>query len=55
MEYFREDVIKLILEDVGTPLRLDRTTTGAERGRYARDVIEFDLSKLLVSILMVRH
>lgn len=28
VEYFREDVLKLILQKVGTPLKLDRSTAG---------------------------
>lgn len=31
-EYFRDDAIKLILENVGKPRKLDRTTMARERG-----------------------
>lgn len=54
VEYFHEDILKLILERVGTPLKLDRTTAGVERGRFARAAVEIDLAKPLVSMVMVR-
>lgn len=54
VEYFREDVIRMILEHVGTPLKLDKTTVCVERGRFARATVEIDLSKPLVSKVLVR-
>ncbi|XP_019159669.1 PREDICTED: uncharacterized protein LOC109156269 [Ipomoea nil] len=54
VEYFREDIIKLILDHVGFPLKMDWTTVGVERGRFARAVVEVDLTKPLVSILKIR-
>lgn len=54
VEYFCEDVIHMILQHVGTPLKLDKTTAGVERGRFARAAIEIDLSKPLVLKVMVR-
>lgn len=55
VEYYREDILKLILEKVATPLRLDRTTTGVERGNFVRAAVEIDLSKPLVSMVMIRR
>lgn len=54
VEYFQEDVIRIILQHVGTSLKLDKTTTGVERGRFARATIDIDFSKPLVSKVMVR-
>ncbi|XP_019167081.1 PREDICTED: uncharacterized protein LOC109162836 [Ipomoea nil] len=53
MESFSEDIIKHILYQVGTPLKLDRTTAGVERGCFVRAVIEIDLSKPLVSTVNI--
>lgn len=55
VEYFRDDVLKLILEKVGTPLKLDKTTTAVERGRFARVAIEIDLTKPLVSMIWIQN
>ncbi|XP_019176195.1 PREDICTED: uncharacterized protein LOC109171599 [Ipomoea nil] len=49
MEYFREDIIKSILEGVGKPLKIDRTTTMAARGCFARAAVEIDIDKPLVT------
>ncbi|XP_031102039.1 uncharacterized protein LOC116005945 [Ipomoea triloba] len=54
VEYFRDDTIKLILENVGKPLRLDRTTAAREKGRFARAAVEVDLNKPLVTEIWVR-
>lgn len=54
VEYFREDVIKSVLENVGKPLKLDRTTVGVERGRFARAAVEIDLDKPLVTHVWIR-
>ncbi|XP_031115746.1 uncharacterized protein LOC116019614 [Ipomoea triloba] len=53
VEYFRNDTIKSILENVGKPLKLDRTTIAREKGRYARAAVEVDLNKLLISEVLV--
>lgn len=47
VEYFRDDILKLILEPVGTPLKLDILTARVERGQFARAAVEIDLSKPL--------
>ncbi|CAH9127233.1 unnamed protein product [Cuscuta epithymum] len=52
-EYFVEDIIKAILEKVGTPLKLDRTTMSVSRGRFARAAVEVDLLKPLVPYVWV--
>ncbi|XP_031121178.1 uncharacterized protein LOC116024425 [Ipomoea triloba] len=54
MEYFRDDTIRSILESVGKPLKLDRTTTVASKGRFARAAVEVDLNKPLVSEIWVQ-
>ncbi|XP_031101801.1 uncharacterized protein LOC116005700 [Ipomoea triloba] len=53
MEYFRDDTIRAILENVGKPLKLDRTTVVATKGRFARAAVEIDLNKSLVSEVWV--
>lgn len=53
MEYFRDDIIKSILEDVGKPLKIDRTTATRVKGRFARAAVEVDLNKPLVSEVVV--
>ncbi|XP_031106258.1 uncharacterized protein LOC116010904 [Ipomoea triloba] len=53
MEYFRDDTIRAILENVGKPLKLDRTTTVAAKGRFARAAVEIDMNKPLVSEVWV--
>lgn len=53
MEYFRDDTIRAILENIGKPLKLDRTTTVAAKGRFARAAIEIDMNKPLVSEVWV--
>ncbi|XP_031090973.1 uncharacterized protein LOC115995944 [Ipomoea triloba] len=53
IEYFREDAIKEILATVGTPLKLDMTTAGIQRGKFARGAVEIDLTKPLVGVVMV--
>nr|GMC69935.1 uncharacterized protein LOC109168890 [Ipomoea batatas] len=53
IEYFREDAIKEILATVGTPLKLDMTTAGVQRGKFARGAVEIDLTKPLVAVVMV--
>lgn len=55
VEYYREDVIKCILENVSTPFKLDCNTMGVERGKFARATIEIDLTKPLVSTVRVRN
>ncbi|XP_031130732.1 uncharacterized protein LOC116032364 [Ipomoea triloba] len=54
VEYFRDDAMKAILENVGKPLKLDRTTADRERGRFARAAVEVDLDKPLVTEIWVR-
>nr|GLL45962.1 uncharacterized protein LOC109164864 [Ipomoea trifida] len=53
IEYFREDAVKDILAMVGTPLKLDMTTTGVQRGKFARGAVEIDLTKPVVAVVMV--
>ncbi|XP_019173841.1 PREDICTED: uncharacterized protein LOC109169416 [Ipomoea nil] len=53
VECFRDDAIKQILESVGKPLKLDRTTEGIEKGRFARAAVEIDLKKPLASMVIV--
>ncbi|XP_019168853.1 PREDICTED: uncharacterized protein LOC109164759 [Ipomoea nil] len=53
VEYFRDDIIKKILNNVGKPLKLDRTTTAVTKGRFARAAVEIDLDKPLVSEIWV--
>lgn len=55
VEYFRNDVLKLILGKVGTPLKLDMTTAAVERGRFARAAVEIDLTKPLVSMVWIHN
>ncbi|XP_031106163.1 uncharacterized protein LOC116010794 [Ipomoea triloba] len=55
VEYFRDDAIKHILENVGKPLKLDHTTMARERGKFARAAVEIDLNKSLVSEIWVRN
>ncbi|XP_031126652.1 uncharacterized protein LOC116028935 [Ipomoea triloba] len=55
MEYFRDDTIRAILENVGKPLKLDRTTAVAAKGRFARAAVEVDLNKPLVSEVLVMN
>lgn len=55
MEYFRDDVIKMILEHAGTHLKLDRKTAGVEREKFARAAIEIDLLKPLVSMVCIQR
>lgn len=45
VEYFRENVLKMILQPVGTTFKLDQTTARVERGKFARASVEIDLSK----------
>lgn len=45
----------MILELVGCPLKIYKTTAGVERGKFVRAVIEIDLSKPLVSMVRVRN
>ncbi|XP_031121095.1 uncharacterized protein LOC116024340 [Ipomoea triloba] len=53
IEYFREDAIKEILATMGTPLKLDMTTAGVQKGKFARGAVEIDLTKPLVAVVMV--
>ncbi|XP_019159702.1 PREDICTED: uncharacterized protein LOC109156316 [Ipomoea nil] len=55
VELFREDVIKLVLQQVGTPLKIDNTTAGVERGNFARAAVEVDISKPLVALVQVHE
>lgn len=55
MEYFRDDIIKSILENVGKPLKLDRTTVAREKGRFARAAVEVDLDKPLVTEVLIQN
>lgn len=55
VEYFRDDIVKSILENVGKPLKLDRTTAAQKRGRFARAAVEVDLDKPLVTEILVRN
>ncbi|XP_019173290.1 PREDICTED: uncharacterized protein LOC109168890 [Ipomoea nil] len=52
-EYFREKYIKKILKFIGNPIKLDKTTDGVERIKYARAAVEIDLLKPLVSNIWV--
>ncbi|XP_031091056.1 uncharacterized protein LOC115996049 [Ipomoea triloba] len=54
VEYFREDIIKRVLENVGKPLKIDCTTVEVERGKFARAAVEIDLDKPLVTHVWVR-
>lgn len=53
VEYFRDDIVKSILANLGKPLKLDRTTVARERGRFARVAVEVDLDKPLVTEIWV--
>ncbi|XP_019188289.1 PREDICTED: uncharacterized protein LOC109182593 [Ipomoea nil] len=53
VELFREDVIKKILEPVGKTIKVDKTTAGIERVRFARAAVEIDLRKPLGSMVVV--
>ncbi|XP_031124310.1 uncharacterized protein LOC116027021 [Ipomoea triloba] len=53
-EYFRDDVVKMILENIGKPLKLDRTTATRKRGRFARAAVEVDLDQPLVTEIWVQ-
>ncbi|XP_019157963.1 PREDICTED: uncharacterized protein LOC109154684 [Ipomoea nil] len=53
VELFRDDTIKQILRQVGTPVKLDRTTTGVDQGHFARAAVEVDLKKPLTSMIIV--
>lgn len=44
-------MLKLILESVGKPLKLDKTTVVVERGKFARAAVEIDVNKPLVSMI----
>ncbi|XP_031096935.1 uncharacterized protein LOC116001187 [Ipomoea triloba] len=55
MEYFRYDTITAILDNVGKPLKLDRTTTVASKGRFTRSAVEVDLNKPLVSEVLAMN
>lgn len=55
MEYFSEDIIKLILENIGALLNLDKWITIVECGRYTRATVEIDLEKPLVATVRVRY
>ncbi|XP_019152266.1 PREDICTED: uncharacterized protein LOC109149074 [Ipomoea nil] len=52
-EYYRDDAVKNILNHVGNPIKLDRCTSGIDRGMFARAAVEIDLSKPLVSMIWV--
>ncbi|XP_031116484.1 uncharacterized protein At2g29880-like [Ipomoea triloba] len=43
VEYFRDDIIKLMLENVGKPLKFDRATTSVSRGRFVRADVELEV------------
>lgn len=51
IEYFRKDILRTILDCVGTPLKLDKTTAAVERGKFARAAVEINLEKPLVSMV----
>ncbi|XP_019188961.1 PREDICTED: uncharacterized protein LOC109183330 [Ipomoea nil] len=53
VELFRNDTIKKILRQVGTPVKLDRTTTGVDQGHFERAAVEVDLKKPLTSMIIV--
>lgn len=55
VEYFMDNIIKLILQRVGTPLKLDKNMAGAKRGHFAHVAVEIDLAKPLVSKVMIRR
>ncbi|XP_019198981.1 PREDICTED: uncharacterized protein LOC109192732 [Ipomoea nil] len=54
VEFFREKAIREVLNNVGTPLKIDTMTVGVDRGRFARAVVEIDLTKSLVAVVMVQ-
>ncbi|XP_019162016.1 PREDICTED: uncharacterized protein LOC109158584 [Ipomoea nil] len=53
VELFRDDTIRQILKQVGTPIKLDKSTSGMEKGRFARAAVEIDLKKPLASLIIV--
>lgn len=55
LEYFRDDVIKMIIEHVDIPLKLDKSTASIERGKFARAAVEINLTKPLVSMIRIGH
>lgn len=55
MENFRDDITRSILENIGKPLKLDRTTVVVSKGRFARAVVEVGLNKPLAFEVWVRN
>lgn len=55
VEYFKDDIIRSILDNVGKLLKLDRATMAREKCRFARAAIEVDLNKPLVLEVWVRN
>ncbi|KAG8373229.1 hypothetical protein BUALT_Bualt11G0002000 [Buddleja alternifolia] len=53
IEYYREEIIFCIAKGLGKPIKVDRNTFWASRGKYARICIEIDLSKPLRSAISV--
>lgn len=53
VEYYREDIIKLILGHIGTPLKLDRTTVEVEREKFVSAQARCSVSNSRVSMLFV--
>ncbi|XP_019189014.1 PREDICTED: uncharacterized protein LOC109183389 [Ipomoea nil] len=53
VEFFIEDATKAILRNIGTPLKLDTTTEGVQRGLFARAAVEIDLNKPLMALVKV--
>lgn len=55
VDYFKDDVFKLIIEKFCIPLKLDRTVAVVERGKFARGVVEINLANPLVSMVCVQN
>ncbi|CAN0899222.1 hypothetical protein LINGRAHAP2_LOCUS20150 [Linum grandiflorum] len=47
LEYYQDDALYPIVNQIGSPIRVDRQTAMVSRGNFARVCVEIDLSKPL--------
>ncbi|XVE95436.1 hypothetical protein REPUB_Repub02eG0097000 [Reevesia pubescens] len=53
LEYYDEDIMRMMGNKIGRSVRVDRTTSNMMRGKFARMCVELDLMKPLVSKIFI--
>lgn len=54
IEYYSQSILKIIDDRIGETMKMDKTTTEGERGKYARVYVKVNLSKPLLAMFSIK-